>query len=78
MLIILRPQTLNVCIFHRETLCCFTDLTRSDWCHPWGFFNHAYSVRDEEGNLQRKIEGPAGSFLGMWYVGFRSPTLLDH
>ncbi|KAK6604603.1 amino acid permease [Botrytis cinerea] len=36
------------------------------WCHPWGFFNHAYSVRDEEGNLQRKIEGPAGSFLGMW------------
>ncbi|TGO57403.1 hypothetical protein BOTNAR_0202g00070 [Botryotinia narcissicola] len=36
------------------------------WCHPWGFFNHAYSVRDEQGNLQRKIEGPAGSFLGMW------------
>ncbi|TGO90109.1 hypothetical protein BPOR_0079g00220 [Botrytis porri] len=40
--------------------------TKQHWCHPWGFFNHAYSVRDETGNLQRKIEGPAGSFLGMW------------
>ena len=40
----------------------------ADWNEPYSFFNPVYQVKNEDGNLQRTIEGTAGMFLGMWYV----------
>lgn len=37
-----------------------------DWNSPFSFFNHAYKVKDEDGNLQRTITGGVGTFLGVW------------
>jgi yeast amino acid transporter len=39
----------------------------ADWDSPFSFFNHAYQVKDEDGNLQRTITGGVGTFLGVWY-----------
>ncbi|TVY55430.1 Arginine permease CAN1 [Lachnellula cervina] len=36
------------------------------WNSPFSFFNHAYKVKDEDGNLQRTITGGVGTFLGVW------------
>ncbi|TVY90714.1 Arginine permease [Lachnellula willkommii] len=36
------------------------------WNSPYSFFNHAYKVKDEDGNLQRTITGGVGTFLGVW------------
>ncbi|TVY35186.1 Arginine permease [Lachnellula subtilissima] len=38
----------------------------SNWNSPYTFFNHAYRVKDEDGNLQRTITGGVGTFLGVW------------
>jgi hypothetical protein len=45
-------------------------LTRGDidWDQPYTFFNHVYSVTDENSNVQRDIGGTVGAFLNMWYV----------
>jgi len=37
-----------------------------NWDSPFSFFNHAYQVKDEDGNLQRTITGGVGTFLGVW------------
>ncbi|WEW60397.1 hypothetical protein PRK78_005882 [Emydomyces testavorans] len=38
----------------------------NDWDKPYGFFNPKFPVVDDNGNLQRMMVGPMGSFLGMW------------
>jgi amino acid transporter len=38
----------------------------TDWNHPFSFFSSTYSVRDEEGIVQRTISGSIGAFLNMW------------
>ncbi|KAK0105446.1 hypothetical protein ONS96_004833 [Cadophora gregata f. sp. sojae] len=36
------------------------------WDSPYSFFNPTYHVKDEDGNLQRDIQGAIGTFLAMW------------
>ncbi|XWW92698.1 hypothetical protein V2A60_000623 [Cordyceps javanica] len=36
------------------------------WDQPYGFFNDVYHVTDDDGTVQRKIEGSVGSLLGVW------------
>ncbi|KAH8169398.1 amino acid permease domain-containing protein [Sarocladium implicatum] len=36
------------------------------WNEPYSFFRPVYQVRDEHANLEREIEGPVGTLVGVW------------
>lgn len=45
---------------------CYRANLKVDWDSPYSFFNPTYHVKDEDGNLQRDIQGTIGTFLAMW------------